>query len=85
MEVAFGDSRTAEYASKSLGEKETIDTKESLSYGADSMRDGVNINTQERVKSLVMPTEILNLPTRTCFVRLCGEYPITKLSMNLQK
>ncbi|XVN42865.1 MAG: type IV secretion system DNA-binding domain-containing protein [Candidatus Rickettsia vulgarisii] len=25
-------------------------------------------------------TDILNLPTRTFFVRLCGEYPITKLN-----
>lgn len=80
-----GDNRTAEYASKSLGEKQMAETKESLSYGADSMRDGVNINTQKHIEPLVMATEILNLPTRTCFVRLCGEYPITKLSMNLQK
>lgn len=80
-----GDQRTAEYASKNLGEKEISETRENLSYGADSMRDGVNINTNERTNSLVMPTEILSLPTRTCYVRLSGQYPITKLTMKLQK
>lgn len=79
-----GDSRTAEYASKTLGEKEISETKESLSYGADSMRDGVNINTIEHTKPLVMPTEILSLPTRTCYVKLAGNYPITRLSMKWQ-
>ena len=49
------------------------------------MRDGVNINTNERTTPLVMPTEILSLPTRTCYVRLSGQYPITKLTMKLQK
>jgi type IV conjugative transfer system coupling protein TraD len=79
-----GDQRTAEYVSKTLGEREILETQETLSYGANSMRDGVNINSVERVRPLVMPTEILNLPTRTCYVKLAENFPITKLNMQLQ-
>ncbi|HJD59791.1 MAG TPA: type IV secretion system DNA-binding domain-containing protein [Rickettsia endosymbiont of Omalisus fontisbellaquei] len=79
-----GDQRTAEYASKTLGEQEISETKQSLSYGSNNVRDGVNLNTSERVVPLVLPTEILNLPTRTCYVKLAENYPITKLEMKLQ-
>ena len=80
-----GDETTAEYAAKNLGKQEILDTRESLSYGSNTVRDGVNINNNERVRQLVMPEEIKNLPNRTCFVRLAGNYPITKLTMEIQK
>lgn len=81
---AVSDNNIAEYASKSLGEIEIDETKESLSYGSNTMRDGVNINSAQRIKRLVLPDEIKNLPARTCFVKLCGNYPITKLEVDLQ-
>ncbi|MDG1437102.1 MAG: type IV secretion system DNA-binding domain-containing protein [Rickettsiaceae bacterium] len=81
---AVSDNDIAEYASRYLGEIEISETKESLSYGSNTMRDGVNINSSERIKRLVLPDEIKNLPTRTCFVKLCGNYPITKLKVDLQ-
>ncbi|KJV54637.1 putative conjugative transfer protein TraD [Orientia chuto str. Dubai] len=46
------------------------------------MRDGVNIHTIERKKLLVMPSEIMNLPTYV-LVKL-AELSITKLKMKLQ-
>ena len=67
-----------------LGEQEIIETQENLSYDANSMRDGVNMNHLERRKLLVMPSEIMNLPDLTCYVKLAGNFPITKLPMNLQ-
>ena len=81
---AVGDNTIAEYASKSLGEIEINETKESLSYGSNTMRDGVNINTALRLQRLVLPDEIKNLETNSCFVKLCGNYPITKLKIALQ-
>jgi len=32
----------------------------------------------------VLPDEVKNLPARSCFVKLCGNYPITKLKVKLQ-
>ncbi len=81
---AVSDNHIAEYASKSLGEIEIDETKESLSYGSNTMRDGVNINSAEKIKRLVLPDEVKNLPPLTCYVKLCGKYPITKLTVRLQ-
>ena len=81
---AVSDNNIAEYASKSLGEVEIDETKESLSYGSNTMRDGVNINSAQKMKRLVLPDEIKNLEARTCFVKLCGNYPVAKLSMDIQ-
>ena len=81
---AVGDNTIAEYASKSLGEIEIDETKESLSYGSNTIRDGVNINSSIRMKRLVLPDEIKNLEPNNCFVKLCGNYPITRLKVDLQ-
>ncbi len=81
---AVGDNTIAEYASKSLGEIEIDETKESLSYGSNTIRDGVNINSLIRMKRLVLPDEIKNLEPNSCFVKLCGNYTITKLKVDLQ-
>lgn len=78
------DYQTAHRSALMLGEQEIIETQESPSYGANTMRDGVNINHLEKKKLLVMPSEIMNLPDLTCYVKLVGNVPITKLQMNLQ-
>ena len=82
---AVGDNHIAEYASRSLGEIEIDETKESLSYGSNTMRDGVNINSAIRLKRLVLPDEVKNLSPRSCFVKLCGKWPITRLKVDLQR
>ena len=58
---------------------------QSLSYGANTIRDGVNINTIERQTPLVLPTEITLLKSLECYVKLAGSWPITKLSMDYNK
>lgn len=78
------DQQTAHKSALMLGEQEIIETQESLSYGANSMRDGVNMHSLEKRKLLVMPSEIMNLEDLTCYVKLAGNIPITKLQMNLQ-
>ncbi|MCX4084155.1 type IV secretion system DNA-binding domain-containing protein [Rickettsia hoogstraalii] len=78
------DYQTAHRSALMIGEQEIIETQESLPYGANTMRDGVNINHLEKKKLLVMPSEIMNLPDLTCYVKLVGNVPITKLQMNLQ-
>ncbi|MFP3034290.1 MAG: type IV secretion system DNA-binding domain-containing protein, partial [Candidatus Tisiphia sp.] len=78
------DQKTAQSSALMLGEQEIIETQENLSYGANSMRDGVNMHHVERRKLLVMPSEIMNLPDLTCYVKLAGNFPITKLHMDLQ-
>ncbi|WP_341790794.1 type IV secretion system DNA-binding domain-containing protein [Rickettsia endosymbiont of Polydrusus tereticollis] len=78
------DQQTAHKSALMLGEQEIIETQENLSYGANSMRDGVNMHSLEKRKLLVMPSEIMNLEDLTCYVKFAGNFPITKLQMNLQ-
>lgn len=79
------DQQTAHRSALMFGEQETLETQESLSYGSNTMRDGVNINNIERKRLLILPSEIMTLPDLTCYVKLSGNFPITKLQMRLQK
>lgn len=79
-----GDQQTAQRSAAMLGEQETMETQENLSYGANSIRDGVNINTVEKKRLLVLPSEIMSLPDLTCFVKIAGNWAITKLTMKWQ-
>jgi type IV conjugative transfer system coupling protein TraD len=81
---AVSDNEVAEYASKSLGQTEQNEIKESLSYGSNTMRDGVNINSNTVTKYLIMPNQIKDLKPRTCYVKLPQGYPITLLKIKLQ-
>jgi len=78
------DQQTAHKSALMLGEQEIIETQENLSYGANTMRDGISMSHLEKRKLLVMPSEIMNLPNLTCYVKLAGNFPITKLKMKLQ-
>lgn len=79
------DATTAYLSSKLLGQQKIKETQESLSYGSNTIRDGVNLNTVEKTDWLVMPTEIMNLNALSCYVKLFGSWPITKIDMKLNK
>lgn len=79
-----GDEETALASSNLLGRQEVREQQEQLSYGANTMRDGVNINTLERNKELVLSTELLHLKDLSSFVKLQGHWPITQLNMSYQ-
>ncbi len=81
---AVSDNQIAEYSSKSLGSVESDEVKESLSYGSNTMRDGVNINSVNTTKQLIMPNQVKDLKPRTCYVKLPQGYPITLLHVKLQ-
>jgi len=81
----IGDPQTANVSSNLLGEIETLETSQSVSFGANTMRDGVNLNTLDKKRNLVLPTEIMNLSNLTCFVKLAGNWPIAKLTMQHNK
>ena len=53
--------------------------KENLSYGANTIRDGVSLNHAKRVKPVVMPAEIATLKNLECFIRLPYQSGLCKL------
>ncbi len=57
------------------------EVREGISYGANTIRDGVSIQRIEVQKPVVPASEIQRLNDLTCYVRLPGSYPITLLHM----
>ena len=55
------DSDTAKWMSETIGEVEISEFKEGLSYGANTIRDGVTLSKQDKVKPLLLPSEITNM------------------------
>lgn len=78
-------SEMAKLVSIELCNEELEEVKESTSYGANSIRDGVSLSTQRTSRPVVDYSEIMKLKTLTCFARLPGDYPVTKLEMKLEK
>ena len=70
---------TAQWISKTIGENEVSEHSEGISFGAHQMRDGVSINEQKRIKPIVPYTEFMALPNLTAYLKLAGDYPVTKL------
>ncbi|MBS0272288.1 MAG: type IV secretion system DNA-binding domain-containing protein [Proteobacteria bacterium] len=75
---------TQTWISKILGDKEEIEPQENISYGANSMRDGVSLSHHTRQKPLIMPTELSQLKDLEAYVKLPGDHPCTKLQMTYQ-
>lgn len=76
---------TQQWISKVLGEKEEAEPQENISFGANSMRDGVSLSRQTRQKPLIMPAELSQLKNLECYVKFPGDYPCTRLHIEYQK
>lgn len=78
-------SEMAKLVASELGEEDIEESRENYSYGANSIRDGISLSNQRLTRPIVSYPEILELKDLHCFLRLPGEYPITKLSLTLEK
>lgn len=71
----------ADEVSRELGESEVIERVENYSYGAESVRDGVSINQNKRIKRVVSYTQIQNLNDLECYIKLPANLPRVKLKL----
>lgn len=78
------DPETCKFLSDGLGKKEIEEKDMSMSYGAAENRDGVSVATKRVEKVLVMPDEILKLPTFVAYLSLAEHWPITKVKVEIQ-
>jgi type IV secretory pathway TraG/TraD family ATPase VirD4 len=76
---------TQQWISKVLGDREEAEPAENISYGANSMRDGVSLSRHTRQTPLVMPTELTQLKDLECYVKYPGDYPCTKLQTRYKR
>jgi type IV conjugative transfer system coupling protein TraD len=75
---------TAEWAAQSLGEQEVNEATESLSMGPHDSRDAVNLQRRVVKRPIVLPSEIMNLPKLSGFLKLPGGYPVTNVTLQIR-
>ncbi|MBA2368060.1 MAG: type IV secretion system DNA-binding domain-containing protein [Candidatus Protochlamydia sp.] len=73
----------AEQISKIFGGREIKEYQEGLSYGANDVRDGVNLSLQTRQVPLVTATDIQFLDKNTAYIKLAGNICVAKVGFKL--
>lgn len=76
---------TAKWMSGLLGKHEILERRESVSMGANEIRDGVSLNEERRTEPLILDTEFTTLPDMQAYLRLPGEWPRTKVKFKFRK
>lgn len=74
-----GDGVIAKWGSEQLGEEKVLDYRENLTYGANEIRDSVGLNETPEKDSLVLASDIQDLPDFYAFVRYPQGLPIAKV------
>lgn len=75
------DHDDAEVASNNVGSYEIEEVNESVSYGANTMRDGVSVSRQTKEKRLVLPSELQELDDLQGYLRVKGQFPAAKVQL----
>ncbi|MBQ4839778.1 type IV secretion system DNA-binding domain-containing protein [Pseudoalteromonas luteoviolacea] len=70
------DPTFADWGAKQLGRAETVETTEGISYGVNEIRDGVNLGKQKKERSIVLATELQNLPDLQGYIKLGRGFPV---------
>ncbi|HRD70412.1 MAG TPA: type IV secretion system DNA-binding domain-containing protein [Legionella sp.] len=71
----------ADIASHNIGTYEIEEVNESVSYGANTMRDGISVSRQIKEKRLVLPTQIQELNDIEGYLRVKGKFPAASVQL----
>lgn len=71
----------SEWVQNELGEIQHLKFKDQYSYGADSIRDGVNFTKEDTREHIVSYSDIQNLNDLECYVSLLGNVPVAKVKL----
>ncbi len=81
---AVPDTEAADFCSENLGSKEVEEVKEGISYGANEIRDGVNLNKQKSTKKLVIPSELMLMAKLKAYLKFAGPFPIAQVKFMIK-
>lgn len=81
---SVGDPKSQEYLSKVFGERELLETDESLSMGPSDMRDGLSISRKRKTERLILPSEIASLPDFHFYLKLAS-YPVCQAKVEFKR
>ena len=79
---------TADYVSRALGEAEIEEGKKSYSMGVADYRDGLSFSRQEKMKRVLLPSEIQSSPDLTSVMKVANfaqAYPCRIVRQQLQR
>lgn len=80
--LATADKNTAEVCSNFIGSREVRETDEAYSIGASRSRDAATITPRTEVKPLVIPDDIMNLPSLHGYVKFPEGFPAARVRLN---
>ena len=83
--LAAPDRDTAEWSAESLGRAEIEEMAESVSYGAETPRDGVTLGARRALRPLVLPAEIARLENLSGYLKLPGSWPVAEIKLRYRK
>jgi len=75
---------TKEYLSRMIGDVEVSEVNDTNSMGPDKHRDGKSISRSHKIKRLILPSELSNLPSMKGILKM-PEYPYTVVKLPLIK
>ncbi|MFC1659670.1 type IV secretion system DNA-binding domain-containing protein, partial [Pseudomonadota bacterium] len=83
--LAAEDPKTARLCADTLGRMEVEESRESISFGANDIRDGVSIGKHESSKHIVLPDNIMRLEPLQAYVKVAGNFPVTLTQLKYKR
>ena len=79
--LAAPDRDTAQWSADSLGRSEVEEVAENVSYGANTIRDGVSLTPRRELRALALPADVMRLPNLHGFLKFPGPYPVASIRL----
>ena len=80
--LAAPDRDTAQWSADSLGRSEIEEVAEGVSYGANTIRDGVSLTPRRELRSLALPSEIMRLENLHGYLKFPGPWPVAQIKLD---
>jgi type IV conjugative transfer system coupling protein TraD len=78
--LTTADTTTAETCSAFIGSREVRQMDEGYSYGISKMRDGSTVTPTTKVEPLVLPDDLMNLPSLSGYVKFAEGFPAARIA-----
>jgi type IV secretory pathway TraG/TraD family ATPase VirD4 len=73
------DPYSTEHLSKVFGMQEILVPTKSISFGAHQVRDGVSLHHRDKLRPVIKPSDIAQLPNLSAYLKFPTDLPPTKL------
>ena len=79
------DRDTAQWSADSLGRSEIEEVAEGVTYGANTIRDGVSLTPRRELRALALPSEIMRLENLHGYLKFPGPWPVASIKLDYVK